>query len=196
MRKIIMMLVCMLAVSNVSFGQNPADILGGDKALTDIYVNPLGIDNAIGEMDFNSLADKASKLGLEYMSINLGQYGNALGIKPNGLSIGGVDVDNLMIMVQDNMNGILYQSASCDNYRDMFDFLNGKLGELPQLSEKTVSEGNLKVYMLSPEYGIAVGAFDQNKMVMTMLMDMRNLFGFLSLPIQQENTPSTPSPDA
>lgn len=191
MKKMILILVCVLVISVGLRAQNLMETLESDKILSELFVCPLGIDNAIGEKDFNSLTDKIAKLGLEYKTINLGQYGNAVSIKPNGMRIGGVDIDNLMILVQDNINGIIYQSKPCDNYNDMFDFLNDVLMSQSQLSKESINDGTLKVYMLTPDCGIAAGAFDQNKIAMTMLIDIRNLFGFLRLPILSESGIST-----
>lgn len=187
MKKLIILFVCILSVSDAIRAQSLTEILGSNKILSDLFVSPLGIENAIEEKNFISLTDKMSALGLEYKTINLGQYGNAVGIKTDEMCINGVDIDNVMILVQDNINGIIYQSVSCDNYREMFDFINEELMSLSQIAEKSISVGNMKVHMLTPEYGIAVGAFDQNKIVMTMLVDMRNLFGFLGSMSSESN---------
>lgn len=186
--KRILILGCLILICvGIGNSQTLSEIMKGNETLTEIFVNPLGIKNAVDENNFKSLIADMDKLWLEYRSLNLGNYGNAISVNPSDLNIGGVAVENLTILVQENMNGILYQSVSCDNYMDMYDFLEKSLQGFSKMSEKSlIPDLNINIYMLSDKYGIAINAINEHNTIMAMLMDMRNLKGFIGMGTSSE----------
>ena len=175
---ILSVFICNLSVQ----AQNISDLLGGDQELARIFVNPLGLDNAVDNTDFNLLTGEFDKLAIAYKALNVNGNGNAISVEPKGMDIGGVEIDNLLIYIQDDMNCLTYKSVQGDNYREMFEYLNKTLPKYAINDGGSMSTNdNIKVYMLSDKYGIGVMAMDRQKTTLAMLMDMRDLNSFINM---------------
>lgn len=169
-------LACILGIN----ARTLSEVLSGSKILSSVFVSPLGLDNVMDIPDMDSLQAKADSLGLSYKVMNLGRYGNVMSVTPEEFEIAGVQVERLMIMMTNGMNGLFIQSAACDNCRDMSDFLDGELAPLAKKSG-SVSDADYRVKMLTEEYGVAAGVSGNSNTAIAILMDMKNLKDFLSL---------------
>lgn len=157
-----------------------SEVLSDSKSLTPVFVSPLGLENVMDISDMDSLQVKAECLGLNYKVMDLGQYGKVMSITPEVFEIAGVPVDRLMIMMTNGMNGLVIQSAKCDNCRDMSDFIDGELVPLAKKSD-SVSDADGRVKMLTDEYGVATGVAGNSNTAIAILMEVTNLKDFLSL---------------
>lgn len=184
MKRIVSTLMFISLLVEVGFSQTLAKVFENNQELTEIFVNPLGIENAVETNDVATLESEMKKLGLEFNSMDFPILGHFIGIAPKNIMIAGVDINQTMILVQNDMNGIIYISTPSDNYEDLAEYLEKSLA--PYAISKGASSassngGNTPVFMLSDKYGVAVKSLADKKTVIFMLMDMKNLQGFLSL---------------
>lgn len=182
MKKLILTLCCICVSMGMMHAENLSEILKSNDVLSGIFVNPLGMDNAVESNNIDSLIASLDK-DTEYKTLNLGVYGNVLSITPKDMTIGGVKVAKLMIFVQNDANGMIIQSEPSENYKDMADYIDAAMKDFKTSSDAKESSAadNFKTYMLGENYGISVGSMPDQKMSLAMLLDMKNLKGFLSL---------------
>ena len=182
MKRIATIICCILAITASAAAQNLSDVLKGNEALSKIFVNPMGIDNALDQHDANALKADLDKLGLTYQTRAFGKYGEAFAITPSGFEIGGVPVARMVIMVQPGFNGLMLMSEPSDNYLDLCSYIDNALSGISERIEGNAADpAGLHQYMLTDTCGIGVIPTPQNKTSIVMLMDLRNLMGFISL---------------
>lgn len=185
MKRIATIICCILAITASAAAQNLSDVFKGNEALSKIFVNPMGIDNVLDQHDANALKADLDKLGLTYQTRDLGNYGEAFAITPSGFEsfeIGGVPVARMVIMVQDSFNGLMFMSEPSDNYLDLCSYIDNALSGISKRIEGNAADpAGLHQYMLTDTCGIGVIPVPQNKTSIVMLMDIRNLMGFISL---------------
>lgn len=178
MNRFFLFIFCVIANTIMLYAQYPPKALSNNEDLTKIFVNPLGIQNAISTSNPDSLIIHIERMGLDYKTIDLGKYGRVISISPTDFHIGNTPISRLMIIIQKDMNGIIFQSAKDDNYKDMSTYLNRLL---PNYAVSSQNMQSYTTYMLDNTVGIVVGEFEKEKTSMAILMDMKNLQGFLSL---------------
>lgn len=184
MKRIVFILMCLSLWIGVGFSQTLSKLFENNQELTEIFVNPVGIENAVETNDVATLESEMNKLGLQFKSMDFPILGHFFGIATKNFAIADVDISQIMILVQNDMNCIIYMSAPSDNYEDLAEYLEKSLAPYAistgALSASTDGR-EVPVYMLSDKYGVAVKSLADKKTVMFMLMDMKNLQGFLSL---------------
>lgn len=184
MKRIVSILMCLSLCMGVCSSQTLSKLFENNQEMTEIFVNPLGIENAVETNDVTTIESEMKKLGLQFKSMDFPILGHFIGIAPEKFVIADVEINQIMILVQNDMNGIIYISAPSDKYEDLAEYLE------KSLAPYAISKGALSassngsetpVYMLSDKYGVAVKSLSDKKTVMFMLIDMKNLQGFLSL---------------
>lgn len=180
-KNIIISIICSILGIGTINSQELSEIFGNNETLTNIFVNPLGIYNAVDNTDFDSLKVSIDELGLDYKTIDLGPYGKLFAFAPEAYTIAGVPIARFMILIQKDVNALIYQSASSENYKDMSDLLDNALTSISRGSEYGSSMNSVNIHTLSDKYGVAVGSLDNKQISMAILMDIRNIKNFLSL---------------
>ena len=182
MKKLLSTFACMVLLSLVSSAQGVSELFKDNSEMKNLFVSPLGIDGVMENPDFDSLVSEVKSRGLDCKSLDLGEYGKILNIMPKDIAIGGVCIDRMMMVVNKDFNGLIYQSEPSDNYKDMCSSLDKSLSGFAKMVDNAGS-GTLQfnVYMLNDDYGIAVGAMDNTRTAMAFMMDMKNLKSFMNI---------------
>ena len=173
------MLVCF---SSLIWAQSLSEIFKENESLQSIFVNPLGITDVIEDTDIESLESKVIQLGLSYDRQSLGPFGEALSVIPPEFKIGGVDVSRMTILVNKAIKMLLLTTSPSDGFLGFCSYLEKHLHDynIKMESNRNVRK-NFKLYMVSDQYGIAVGSVANKKTATAILMDMHNLKGFIEL---------------
>lgn len=178
----ILSIICILLSVCVCQAQSLSEILKDNSELTSLFVRPAGIKGTLEDSNTESLKTFLEKANADYKYLNLGKYGNVFRVSPSKLDIGGVNVSQTMLVLNDSFNGVIYESEPCENYKDMYTYLCNSLKKYSVSDKKEDCQADdMSVFMLSDKYGIGLSMMNDRKISMAFLMDMKNLMEFMNL---------------
>lgn len=181
MKKVFLFLCLIVGIAQ-GMAESPAELFEGNALLTELFVSPLGMENLIGDKDAASVEGKIQNSGLEYKKMSIGPLGEAFGIFPTNMKIGETEIASVGIAVNSDYTMLTYQSKVSDDYQDMCRVLDKALKKYAVNADKNdTGNGSFTIYMLSDQWGVAVGSDDSRKVSMAYLLDIENLKGFIGL---------------
>ncbi len=140
------------------------------------------MENLIGDKDAASVEEKIQDSGLEYKKMSMGPLGEVFSIFPTNMKIGETEIASMAIVVSNDYTMLTYQSKESDDYQDMCQVLDTALTKIAEKVDKNdTGNGSFTVYMLSEQWGVAVGSDDSRQVSMAYLLDIENLKGFIGL---------------
>ncbi len=182
MNRILFLILCMIIGIAQGFAETPAEIFRGNELLTDLFVNPLGIPNVAEDTNAAAVETKIQNSGLEYKKMSLGPLGEVFCIFPSDMKIGNTEIASLAIAVNKDYSMLAYQSKAAGDYKDMCRILDSALIKYAEKADKNVSgNGTFTIYMLSEQWGVAIGSDSIRKTSMAYLLDVKNLQNFIGL---------------
>ncbi len=182
MKRKLFFVLCLIVGIAQGMAESPAELFKGNVLLTELFVNPLGMDNLIGDKDAASVERKIQDSGLEYKKMSVGPLGEVFSIFPTNMKIGETEIASLGIAVNNDYTMLAYQSKESNDYQDMCRVLDSALRKYAVKADKNdTGNGSFIIYMLSEQWGVAVGSDDGRQVSMAYLLDIENLKGFIGL---------------
>ncbi len=182
MKKVLFLILYLIVGMALGMAESPSELFKGNVLLTELFVSPLGMENLIGDTDAHSVEGKILDSGLEYKKMSMGPLGEVFCIFPTNMKIGETEIASVAMAVNNNYTMLMYQSKECDDYQDMCRVLDTILRKYAEKADSNdTGHGSFTIYMLSEQWGVAVGSDDNRKVSMAYLLDIENLKGFIGL---------------
>ena len=176
------LVMCLILGCGMSFAQNLSDLFKGNDFLTEVFVNPLGIEDLPNDTDAASIEEKIRQAGVEFKTMNLGPFGEVFRIIPKGMMIGETEIAGIAIALSNNYSMIIYQSSQTEKYDDMCKVLVEALNPYAKSIEmREYNHIKFSIFMLTDRLGIAVGANEATTTSIACLLDIENIRSFLGL---------------
>lgn len=194
MARSVLFIFCVIWGICATQAQSLKDVFKDNQELSDLFVNPCGIEHPFEEYDTESLRIDLDKIQSDYKFLSLGDYGNIFRVIPTvPENIGGVKIRQTTIVLNDSFNGIMYESDSCDNYKDMYTYLCNSLKNYSIYNDnEDYQDNDMAVFMLTDKYGVGISLMNDKKITMAFLMDMKNLKKFMNMSPDNNNTKVVP----
>lgn len=182
MKKVLFIILCLIVEMAQVKAESPAELFPGNVLLMELFVNPLGMENLIGDKDAASVEVKIQDSGLEYKKMSMGPLGEVFCSFPINMKIGETEIASLAIAVNNDYTMLMYQSKESEDYDDMCRVLDTALRKYAEKGDRNdTGNGSFTIYMLSEQWGVAVGSDDSRKVSMAYLLDIENLKNFIGL---------------
>lgn len=170
------------ALSVNCHAQTVSSLLKDEPVLTQLFVHPFGLSSALESYNQESMKCDLNDMDQNFHYLDLGEIGKVFSVKLPDSQLGGVPVNKAVLTLGKTFNSVMYESEPCDNYKDMCTYLGDYLKKFSKSSGDENYEGNqISVYMLSDKYGVGLLAMDDRKVSMAVLLDMKDLQGFMNL---------------
>ncbi len=182
MKRLEMLIICMVLGLGLCKAQNLSELFEGNDFLTSLFVSPLGIQDLPDLADAASLENEISASGNEYKVMNLGPLGEVFSISPIKMAIGETPIKTMNVWINADSLMLIYLSESSSAYTSMYSTLENSLSQYAKNIERSnYGNFNYAIYMLSEDYGVAIGANEERQTSIACLLDVKNLHGFLNL---------------
>lgn len=133
--KVFLLLTCIIISTGPARADELKDILKDYPELTKLFVYPCGVKTPIDRQNPDLLKKELKAQKINFTSGEMGTFGELFKIEPTDMKINGVEVDEILITLSENMNNVAYRSIESDGHEKMTDWLAKQLTPFNKITD-------------------------------------------------------------